>query len=201
MKSKNSFFYSIFESHERAYRKLRNHEQENIMYQQLQNKTVQNMEKEQNLKALQLAKIKELQDALKKEKEEQEKIKKEAKADIKNEIKNLFEQHFIENFNIKTATKSQLLQKAIMDDKIKPSEVRVLRDQNGIIVDVKSLNKAYTMKTLRELLEPSTTKTPEKNNDNQAERLSRRFSDSDVKDVKDVKFKGIRKSKRVKNKK
>lgn len=159
MKTKNSFFYSTFESHERAYRKLRNHEQENIMYQQLQNKTVQDMEREQTLQALALQRIKEIQDKFKKEKEAQELLIKKAKDSVREKlekevvqskldeiVKGVESSAFKREFNIDKALKLDLLKRAIeIGGIVDINKLKITRDRDGNIINIEDTKNLYNV--------------------------------------------------------
>lgn len=67
MKSDNSFFYSDFETHEKAYRQLRDEEEQNNQFQRLSNKVVRYSENQLSEKALLKNKLEDLQKEFKKQ--------------------------------------------------------------------------------------------------------------------------------------
>jgi tyrosyl-tRNA synthetase len=160
MKNIHSLFYSTFESHERAYRKLRNHEQENIMYQQLQNKTVQDMEKAQTLQALALQRIKEIQEEFKKQKEQQEMLKKVAKESVKGKlekevvqskldelVKDVESIAFKREFNVDKEKKPALLRRAVeIGGIVDISKLKITRDEDGNIINIEDTKNLYDVK-------------------------------------------------------
>lgn len=111
----NQFFYSSFETHERAYRKLREEEEENTIKQKWQNKIRQNVQREYTQSADIMLKIEQAKQELKNQNEikkpddrnYQDYLKQTAELDKKKKDKQKFIDDIINNL-INTATDSNI---------------------------------------------------------------------------------------------
>lgn len=163
MKTKNTFFYNTLEAKNSAYRKLRNYEDENDTYQALQNKVIQQADREATLTALKMAKLKELQDEFKKQKEEQEMLKTQAKESVKNKlqqevvesklnelVKDVENSAFKREFNIDKAKKLPLLKRAIeLGGIVDINQLKITRDKDGNIINIEDPKRRYSVPQLK----------------------------------------------------